>query len=75
MYMACLSVASVMPVPVVTVLSLCPAGVDRGMYGGGGAEGKWLLDGLDGLTGPKADRAGDTAPLVLLRSSEDIEIE
>jgi hypothetical protein len=71
-YVACLSVASVMPVPVVTMLSLGPAGVDRGMYGGGGAEGKWLLD---GLTGPKADRAGDTAPLVLLRSSEDIETE
>jgi hypothetical protein len=43
------------------------------MYGkGGGGEGKWPIN---GLSGPKADRAGDTAPLVLLRSLEDIEEE
>jgi len=53
-----------------TVFSLGPARDDCRTYGGG--EGKWLID---GSSGPKADREGDTTPLVLLRSLEDIEEE
>jgi len=53
-----------------TVFSLGPARDDCRTYGGG--EGKWLID---GSSGPKADREGDTTPLVLLRSSEDIDVE